>query len=363
MDNNSAWIIISSDSDIQENSLITVSTPGTKNIMNRLSISPNLPSLNELGININNKNSNQLQLVLENPFVLKVNNNRNIPKNKNESVSEMIVHIDPSWDLYSPICNAFREYGINFNDNISSSKDDIIIEHLSLYRKCQESNNIIREPFRFGFIKPNELVHQMKNGPEKFTQILDSCCSSLSGDQNHSSVLSKWSIFCYNFGASHHQKLLQISKFAFHDSLTYLQLYSQTKPWISVTKAQDSIINWLVEFIRFASFLPYRKFIDPKETILIGSQTKGTDSRDTFFKMLCEIPQVSEAVAKSICQYYPTLGHLLKAYQTDRIHGENLLANICVTRAKTIKRIGESTSTKIYHVIMGISNGITTRIK
>lgn len=363
MNNDPAWIIISSDSDTQEDPLTKISTPDVKDAVNRFSISPNLPSLDELGIHITNKNSNQLNSLLENPFILDINNNKTIPKNKDESVSEMIVHIDSSWDLYPSICNAFREYGINFNDIPSSPKDTLIIEHLILYRKFQESADIIREPFRFGFIKPDKLVNQMENGPEKFTQILDSCCDLLSGNQNHNSNLSKWSIFCYNFGVNHHQKLLQISKFAFHDALTHLQLYSQKKPWISIAKTQDSIISWLVEFIRFVSFLPYRKSIDPRETMLTCSQPKGIDARDTFFKILCEIPQVSEAVAKAICQYYPTLGHLLKAYQTDCITGENLLANICVTRSKTVKRIGESTSSKIYHAIMGISNEITNRIK
>jgi hypothetical protein len=310
------------------------------------------------------------------------------PKSKDESVREIVVHVDPSWEFHEQSVKLFKESGIfveSKNPQYDPPMDSTcpafgeFSTPIRIYRMSITANNdvmLVEEPFRFAFIPAAALVQLILTSSKQsqmntFNQIIDRWIFSHTklNSPYGSTGPVRYSICCYNFTKKHLQRLDESSDvpLLYHNTLINTQLYSKTKPWITVLRNFDSMIGWLVEFIRISSFLPYRATpftgADSSKNGFFQTQSKGAGPNDTFFKMLCEIPQVSEAVAKSICQPYPTLGHLLKAY-TDiskcphRSEEENLelqqnmLADLIVTRSKTEKRIGEGLSTKIFQVFL-----------
>ncbi|KAL2916365.1 hypothetical protein HK105_204121 [Polyrhizophydium stewartii] len=140
--------------------------------------------------------------------------------------------------------------------------------------------------------------------------------------------------------------------------LVRLQLLSRGRCLIVVTKLSE-IASWVTSFteqIAYAPELRYRSMAALNFRFGDGVKS-GANPRDTWTKMLEQISGVSSLKAMAVCERFPTLGHLLRAYAqcASKSACERLLVGIPVPN--TSQSIGPEISRRIHTALCSPEGG------
>ncbi|EJT98144.1 hypothetical protein DACRYDRAFT_18224 [Dacryopinax primogenitus] len=103
---------------------------------------------------------------------------------------------------------------------------------------------------------------------------------------------------------------------------------------IRVDGYQDAA-TWLYDMTADLGYKPYR-LLEKSHLPNIGDTNidAGANSRDTWYKMLLQVPRMTESAAQGIMKEYPTFHSLMSTYQLAGWQGERLLENILITKRK-----------------------------
>ncbi|KAJ3232721.1 crossover junction endonuclease eme1 [Chytriomyces hyalinus] len=131
--------------------------------------------------------------------------------------------------------------------------------------------------------------------------------------------------------------------------LLWLQMFGNC--FVQLAETTDEIVDLVCNFTTTIGTIPERRTRSEHYMKLnFGDSVKsGSTLQDCWKRMLMEVKPCSESVANSIIKMYPTYRSLMEAYR--RLHSQNaresLLENLEVERIGSTKRMGPALSRKI----------------